>query len=192
MDLVVTSALASALCHRSFWTGKRKARELKFCQYVWTHARFVNIYFDSSGSTVQVGSRSKNRQKITILNFELYWYFRTWKSICRSISKMCTNMCFIHWDLIRPELMMLGGVTEQKPYIRLLKMTVKKMKIGQKSFFGRIFDFLDKSDTENPKFAKNFAFWTMFTRDTGPQNCKMTKKVINGPKVIVWFFCVFG
>ena len=40
MDLVVTSALASALCHSSFWQGKRKARELKFCQYVCIRGRF--------------------------------------------------------------------------------------------------------------------------------------------------------
>ncbi len=33
-------------------------------------------------------------------------------------------------------------------------MTVKKMKIGQKSFFETIFDFSGKSDTENSNFAK--------------------------------------
>ena len=147
MDLVVTSALASALCHSSFWTGKRKARELKFCQYVCIRGRFQETWFQGQRSSVQVGSRSKNCQKMTNLNFELSWYFRTWKSICRSVTKMCANMCSIHWDPIRPCPMILGGVTEQKPNVRLLKMTVKKMKIGQKSFFGTIFDFLGKSDT---------------------------------------------
>ena len=52
--------------------------------------------------------------------------------------------------------MMLGGVTEQKPNVRLSKNDIKKMKIGQKSFFGAIFDFLGKSDTENSNFAKIF------------------------------------
>jgi hypothetical protein len=34
----------------------------------------------------------------------------------------------------------------------------KKIKIGQKSFFGTIFDFLGESDTENSNFAKNLTF----------------------------------
>jgi hypothetical protein len=34
----------------------------------------------------------------------------------------------------------------------------KNMKIGQKSFFGTIFDFLSKSDTENSNFAKILTF----------------------------------
>ncbi len=54
--------------------------------------------------------------------------------------------------------MLLDGVTEPKPNVRLSKMTVKKMKIGQKSFFGRIFDFQGKSDTENSNFAKVLNF----------------------------------
>jgi hypothetical protein len=54
--------------------------------------------------------------------------------------------------------MLLGGVTEPKPRVRLSKMTVKKMKIGQKSFFGTIFDFLGKSDKENSNFAKILIF----------------------------------
>ena len=37
-------------------------------------------------------------------------------------------------------------------------MTVKKMKIGQKSFFGAIFDFLSKSDIEIHIFAKVLNF----------------------------------
>jgi hypothetical protein len=47
------------------------------------------------------------------------------------------------------------------------------MKIDSKSFFGTIFDFLGISDTENSNFAKKFDFWTMFTRDTGPQSSKI-------------------
>jgi hypothetical protein len=54
--------------------------------------------------------------------------------------------------------MMLGGVTEQKPNVRLSKNDSKKIKIGQKSFFGAIFDFLGKSDTENSNFAKILNF----------------------------------
>jgi hypothetical protein len=46
----------------------------------------------------------------------------------------------------------------RKPYVRLSKMTVKKMKIGQKSFIGTVFDFLGKSDTENSNFAKILNF----------------------------------
>jgi hypothetical protein len=121
---------------------------------VWTHARFVKIYFDSSGSTVQVGLRSKNSQKMTILNFELSWYFRTWVSICRTATKMCTNMCSIKWDPTRPGPMWNLWAMIRKPNVRLSKMTVNKMKIGQKSFFGAIFVFLGKSDTENSNFAK--------------------------------------
>jgi hypothetical protein len=54
--------------------------------------------------------------------------------------------------------MMLGGVTEPEPNVRLSKNDSKKMKIGQKSFFGAIFDFLGKSDTENSNFAKILTF----------------------------------
>jgi hypothetical protein len=49
--------------------------------------------------------------------------------------------------------MMLSGVTEPEPNVRLSKNERKKIKIGQKSFFGRIFDFLGKSDTENSNFG---------------------------------------
>ncbi len=54
--------------------------------------------------------------------------------------------------------MMLGGVTEPKPYVRLSKNDSKKMKICQKSFYGTISDFLGKSDTENSNFAKILTF----------------------------------
>jgi hypothetical protein len=39
-----------------------------------------------------------------------------------------------------------------------VKNDSKKIKIGQKSFFGRIIDFLSKSDTENSNFAKISTF----------------------------------
>jgi hypothetical protein len=72
-------------------------------------------------------------------------------------------------------------------------MTVKKIKIGQKSFFGAIFDFLGKSDTENSNFAKKFDFCIMFARDTGPQSSKMTKKVKKWTKShSLIFFMFFG
>ncbi len=48
------------------------------------------------------------------------------RSICRSISKMCTNICSIQWYIIRPELILLGGVTEPKPNGRLSKNDSKK------------------------------------------------------------------
>ncbi len=37
---VMNLLVASALCHSSFWTGKRKATELKFYQYVCNRGRF--------------------------------------------------------------------------------------------------------------------------------------------------------
>jgi hypothetical protein len=46
----------------------------------------------------------------------------------------------------------------RKPNVRLSKNENKKIKIGQKSFFGAIFDFMGKSDTENSNFAKNLTF----------------------------------
>ncbi len=69
MDLLMTSALARGLCHSRFWTDKRKAKELKFYQYAWIRGRFRETWFQGQRSTVQVGSRSKNRQKMTNLNF---------------------------------------------------------------------------------------------------------------------------
>jgi hypothetical protein len=63
------------------------------------------------------------------------------------------------------------------------------MKIGQKSFFGRIFDFLGKTDTENSNFVK-FDFCTMFNRDTGLQSCKMTKKMDQKSEFDIWCFWV--
>jgi hypothetical protein len=47
-----------------------------------------------------------------------------------------------------------------------VKNDSKNIKIGQKSFLG-YGEF---------EFCKNFDFWTMFTRDTGPQSWKMNKK----------------
>ncbi len=157
MDLVVTSALASELCHSSFWTGKRKARDMKFCQYVWTHARFVKIYFDSSRSTVQVGSRSKNRQKMTNLTFELSWYFRALKSICRSVAKFAPT-CTLSIETHSTRTDDAGWSYGTETICQTVKNDSYKMKICQKSFFGAIFDFMGKSDTENSNFTKIMTF----------------------------------
>jgi hypothetical protein len=54
-----------------------------------------------------------------------------------------------HWTL--SDVAGLSYQTETK--CQTVNMTVKKMKIGQKSFFGTIFDFLGKSDTENSNFG---------------------------------------
>jgi hypothetical protein len=56
--------------------------------------------------------------------------------------------------------MLMAGDTEPKPCVRLSKMTkmTVKIKIGQKSFFGAIFGFMGKSDTENLNFAKILPF----------------------------------
>ena len=59
------------------------------------------------------------------------------------------------------------------------------MKIGQKSFFGTVFDFIGKSDTENSNFAKilNFGLCLPEIRPLKVEKCpKMSK---NGPKVEV-------
>ena len=132
MDLVVTSAL----CHSSFWTGKRKARELKFCQYMWTHARFVKIYFDSSGSTVQVGSRSKNRQKMTNLNFEnkLYltgtcaiWHRWLW----------CAPTCALSNETpLDPVRCGISELWSENHMSDCLKMRIKKSKSAKRAFLG--------------------------------------------------------
>ncbi len=97
---------------------------------------------------------------IRILMIELrhFCHNNSYKSICRSVAKMCNNMCSIHWDSIGPCPMMLGGVQNRNHMSDCQKMTDKKMKFGQKSFFGRIFDFLGKSVTENSNFAKILTF----------------------------------
>jgi hypothetical protein len=72
--------------------------------------------------------------------------------------------------------MMLGGVTEPEPNVRLSKNDSKKIKIGQKSFFGRIFDFLGKSDTEkNSNFAKFLTFDNVYSR-YGPSKFENDQK----------------
>ena len=50
-------------------------------------------------------------------------------------SPKCTQNCALsNIYPIRPELMLLGGVTEPKANVRLSKNDSKKMKIGQKSY----------------------------------------------------------
>jgi hypothetical protein len=65
------------------------------------------------------------------------------------------------------------------------KMTVKKMNIGKKSFFGAIFDFMGKSNTENSNFAKILTFGQSLPeiRALKVENDRKSEK--NGPKVIV-------
>jgi hypothetical protein len=82
---------------------------------------------------------------------------------------------FYPFNPIRPELMMLGGVTEPEPNVRLSKNDSKKIKIGQKSFFGRIFEFLGKSDTENSNFAKSLNLDHVYPR-YGPSKLKKVQK----------------
>jgi hypothetical protein len=64
------------------------------------------------------------------------------------------------------------------------------MKIGQKSFFGRIFVCLGKSSTESSNFAK-FRLLDNFNRETDPQSCKMTKKVKKWTKSHNFIFICF-
>ncbi len=140
MDLVVSSALARSVT-AVFERVSVKLENWNFTSMCVSVAAFRKHSLKVKGQVFRWSSRSKNRQKMTILNVELSWYFRARKSICRSVAKMCTNMCSIHWDPIRPELMMLGGVTEQKPYVRLSKMTAKKWKSAKRAFLGRFLTF---------------------------------------------------
>ncbi len=113
---------------------------------------------------------------MTILNFELSWYFRTWKSICRSVAKICTNMCSIYWDPIRTELMHLGGVTEPKAYVRQSKNDSKKMKIGQKSFFGAFLCFWVNL-IQRIRILQKFWLLDNIYPSYGPSKFKNDKKV---------------
>ncbi len=156
--------------------SRRKARELKFCEYVWTHARVVKIYFDSSGSSVQVGSRSKNCQKMTNLNFELSWYFRTWISICRSVTKMCANMCFIHLTPFDPNWWCWVELPNRNQMSGCQKMTVKKSKSAKRAFLGGFSNFWVNL-IRRIRILQKVWIWTMFTRDTAPQSWKKSKNV---------------
>ncbi len=42
-DIRIEQIFEYACCHSSFWKGKRKATELKFCQYVCIRGRFQEI-----------------------------------------------------------------------------------------------------------------------------------------------------
>ncbi len=92
-----------------------------------------------------------------------------------------------HWTLC--DVAGLSYQTETK--CQTVKNDSKKIKIGQKSFFGAIFDFLGKSDTENSKFAKILTFEQCLPEIRALKVVKWPKKWKNGPKVEVWFFCVF-
>ncbi len=178
---------------------------------------------------------------MTNLNFELPWYFRTWISICRSVSKIYTNMCSIQWYLIRPGPMLLGWVTKPKPCVRLSKMTDKKSKSAKRAFLGGFLTFwvnlirriqilqkfwlLDnvypryrpskmENDKKVKKWTKNHSlislcfwvirpwrtristrFWWFYDPLPRYGSLKMQnrpKLTVNGAKIKVWVFSLFG
>ncbi len=114
---------------------------MKFCQYVWIHARFVKIYFDSSGSTVQVRSRSKKRQKMTNLNFEnkLYltgtcaiWHRWLW----------CAPTCALSNETpLDPVWCGISELWSKNHMSDCLKMRIKKSKSAKRAFLGRFLTF---------------------------------------------------